>query len=72
MPSFAIDIGVLFRALDVASMRWALDLSRYEDVKARAEEIYRRLAEGTMPCDGRWPAERLALFRRWIDEGCKP
>ena len=72
MPSFAADIRPLFRALDVASMHWALDLSRYEDVKARAEEIHRRLAEGTMPCDHNWLPEQLALFRRWIDGGCAP
>jgi len=72
MPSFAADIRPLFRALDIASMRWALDLSLYEVVKARAEEIHRRLAEGTMPCDHNWPKEQLALLRRWIDEGCAP
>ena len=26
-------------------------------------------AIGTMPCDGAWPAERVAVFRRWIDAG---
>jgi hypothetical protein len=72
MPSFASDIRALFRAIDVDSMRWALDLSQYEQVKARAEEVYGRLASGTMPCDSVWPPARLALFRRWIDEGCQP
>jgi hypothetical protein len=28
-----------------------------------------RLEAGTMPCDGAWPAERVAVFRRWIDAG---
>jgi hypothetical protein len=72
MPSFAGDIRALFRTIDVDSMRWALDLSQYEAVKARAEQVYSRLAEGTMPCDHVWPKEQLALFRRWIDEGCAP
>lgn len=22
--------------------------------------------DGTMPCDGAWPAEHVALFQRWI------
>jgi hypothetical protein len=70
MPSFAKDIRPLFRDDDVDAMRWALDLSKYDVVKARAEEIYSQVAAGTMPCDGAWPADRVALFRKWIDEGC--
>ncbi len=70
MPSFTGDIRPLFRAQDVDAMRWALDLSQYDVVKARAEEIYGQLAAGSMPCDGAWPADRVALFRQWIDEGC--
>jgi hypothetical protein len=31
------------------------------------EEVLAELA--TMPCDGAWPAERVAVFRRWIDAG---
>jgi ferritin-like protein len=26
-------------------------------------------SSGTMPCDGAWPAERVAVFRAWIDAG---
>jgi hypothetical protein len=70
MPSFAREIGSLFRPDDVEAMRYAFDLSKYDDVKAHAEEIYSRLADGSMPCDGAWPADRVALFRQWIDEGC--
>jgi hypothetical protein len=22
-----------------------------------------------MPCDGAWPADRIAVFRQWIDAG---
>jgi hypothetical protein len=50
-------------------MRYAFDLSDHEDVKANAQSIYARLADGSMPCDAAWPADRLALFRRWVDEG---
>ena len=75
MPvSFAIDIRPLFRDNpDIDTMQgYGLDLSSYEDVKARASEIYARLADGSMPCDERWPPDRLALFKRWMDEGLAP
>jgi hypothetical protein len=70
MASFASDIRPLFRDQDVEAMNFAFDLSDYETVKANAEGIYERLADGSMPCDEAWPDERVALFRRWIDEGC--
>jgi hypothetical protein len=72
MPSFARDIHPLFRPDDVEAMRYAFDLARYDDVKAHGEAIYGRLADGSMPCDGAWPADRIALFRQWVDEGCAP
>jgi hypothetical protein len=70
--SFARDIQSLFRDDDVESMRYAFDLSRYEDVKANAEGIYDRLSDGSMPCDGPWPEEQVGFFRQWMDEGCAP
>lgn len=69
MPSFARDIRPLFREKDVEEMQFAFDLGAYEDVKAHAEGIYAQLADGAMPCDGAWPDERIAVFRRWMDEG---
>jgi hypothetical protein len=72
MLRFARDIRPLFRDDDVEAMRDAFDLGRYEDVKANAEGIYERVADGSMPCDGAWPAEHIALFRRWVDEGSAP
>jgi hypothetical protein len=57
------DIRPLFRDGDIQSMSFAFDLSSYEDVRANAEAIYERLAAGTMPCDGRWPAEDVERFR---------
>jgi hypothetical protein len=72
MPSFARDIRPLFRREDVEAMLEAFDLSKYDDVKASGEAIYERLADGSMPCDGAWPADRIALFRQWVDEGCAP
>jgi hypothetical protein len=72
--SFASDIRPLFRdSPDVDSMQgYGLDLSSYEEVKAKAAEIYARLEDGSMPCDEPWPKERLALFKRWMDEGSPP
>jgi hypothetical protein len=72
--SFAKDIRPLFRDTpDVDSMKgFGLDLSSYNDVKAKAEEIHATLADGSMPCDGPWPSERIALFKRWMDEGMAP
>jgi hypothetical protein len=72
MPSFTRDIRSLFRTEDVEAMSYAFNLSQCDEVKANAEAIYSRLADGSMPCDGAWPNDRLALFRQWIDEGCAP
>jgi hypothetical protein len=72
--SFASDIRPLFRDTpDVDTMQaYGLDLSSYDEVKQRAREIYAELESGNMPCDQRWPAERLSLFNRWMDEGMAP
>jgi len=70
--SFQRDVLPLFRDEDVESMSFAFDLSSYEEVRERAEEIYLRLADGTMPCDGPWPEEDVALLREWIDAGMPP
>ena len=75
MPlSFANDIRPLFRDTpDVESMKdMGLDLSSYEDVRAKAEGIYSRLEDGTMPCDGPWPKDQVARFKSWMDEGMEP
>jgi hypothetical protein len=72
--SFARDIRPLFRDTpDVDGMKdMGLDLSSYEDVKAKAESIYSRLEDGSMPCDGPWPKDQLTRFKSWIDEGMAP
>ena len=70
--SFAADIRPLFHQSDIEAMAFLFDLSDYEAVKANAESIHERLADGTMPCDAAWPAERVASFRRWVEEGCNP
>ena len=67
--TFEHDIRPLFRDGDIRSMSFAFDLSSYDDVRANAEAIYKRLADGSMPCDGRWPDEDVERFRTWIDNG---
>ena len=66
---FEADIRPLFRPEDSEAMSFAFDLSSYEEVRENAEEIYGRLADGTMPCDAPWPEEDVERFRAWIDGG---
>ena len=66
---FEQDIKPLFRERDRDSMRFAFDLWSADDVSTNADAILARLEAGTMPCDGAWPADRIAVFRRWIDAG---
>jgi hypothetical protein len=65
--SFARDIKPLFRLRDRLSMRWAFDLGNYHGVSRHAQAILERLSNGTMPCDGKWPEEQIALFRSWVE-----
>jgi hypothetical protein len=66
---FEEDVKPLFRERDRDSMRFAFDLWSLDDVSTHADAILDRLAAGTMPCDGAWPADRVAVLRRWIDAG---
>jgi len=68
--SFERHIKGLFRARDRGAMRFAFDLWSARDVRTHASAIQARLREGTMPCDGAWPAERISIFEQWIAEGC--
>ncbi|MGA2011755.1 MAG: hypothetical protein ABSH51_14685 [Solirubrobacteraceae bacterium] len=69
-PEFERDIRPLFREKDITAMSVVFDLSAYADVRANADRILAAVAAGTMPCDGRWPEERVGLFRSWTDAGC--
>jgi NADPH-dependent 2,4-dienoyl-CoA reductase/sulfur reductase-like enzyme len=72
--SFAEDIAPLFREMDVQEMKdtSGFDLSNYEDVKARAQHIYERLADRSMPCDEPWPEAQIQQFKQWIETGSQP
>ena len=58
-------IRPLFRQMDRNSMLFAFDLWKEADVAAHRQQILARLRAGTMPCDGAWPDEKIALFERW-------
>ncbi|HYZ99524.1 MAG TPA: CDGSH iron-sulfur domain-containing protein [Acidimicrobiales bacterium] len=68
--SFAAHIKPLFRSQDRRSMRFAFDLWSNDDVRQHAEAILERIRDGSMPCDGAWPEERIAVLERWIASGC--
>jgi hypothetical protein len=79
--SFNASILPLFTATDIAHMKKAFDLSRYEEVKANAQSILGRLLGSTgavMPPPpshggaGPWSPDQIALFKQWVDEGCNP
>ena len=68
-PGFAQDIKPLFREEDRDAMVYVFDLWEYNDVRDQADTILERLEDGSMPCDGEWPEERIELFRDWITAG---
>jgi CDGSH-type Zn-finger protein/truncated hemoglobin YjbI len=70
--SFAAHVKPLFREHDRKSMTFAFDLWSRDDVQAHAAGILDRLRNGTMPCDGAWPAEKIEVFQRWTETGCHP
>jgi CDGSH-type Zn-finger protein/truncated hemoglobin YjbI len=67
--SFNQHIKAMFRRSDRQSMAFAFDLWSCEEVRRHARPILERLEAGTMPCDGAWPKEWVATFRRWTDSG---
>lgn len=71
-PSFQRDIRPLFRDSDRRTMTFRFDLWHYDDVRSHASVIARRLEAGDMPCDERWPADRVALFRAWMEGDFQP
>ena len=72
--SFAQDIRPLFRDKDIKTMKGIanFDLSKVEDVRRHASDIYERLSDGSMPCDGAWQKEDLGKFKQWMEDGMAP
>ncbi len=51
-----------------------LDLSSYDEVSGRAKDILRRLKDPKRPmppksAGGPWPADRIAIFEWWTNNG---
>ena len=67
--SFEQHIKPLFRESDRESMKPAFDLWSHDDVARNSEAILGRLREGTMPCDGAWPDDQVAVFQGWVEAG---
>ncbi|MFY9577805.1 MAG: hypothetical protein WAQ33_00630 [Gaiellaceae bacterium] len=65
--SFEQDIKPLFREGDRRSMKWAFDLWSHDDVAGNSDAILERLRNGTMPCDGAWSDEQIAVFQDWVE-----
>jgi hypothetical protein len=70
--SFEKDIKPLFRESDRSSMSKAFDLWSATDVAAHGNAIVARLRDGSMPCDGPWPAAQVEVVSRWLDGGAQP
>lgn len=70
--SFATDIRPLFRDEDIDCMKgMGVDLGdpAWMCVPDNAQSVYSTLADGSMPPDEPWPAEKVALFKKWMDAG---
>ena len=70
--SFERDIKPLFREKDRTSMSRAFDLWSATDVAAHGQAIIARLKDGSMPCDGAWPADKVDTFATWLNSGAQP
>ncbi|HEY2437779.1 MAG TPA: CDGSH iron-sulfur domain-containing protein, partial [Solirubrobacteraceae bacterium] len=69
---FERHVKPLFRERDRTSMKFAFDLWSYDDVRANAQDILARVKNGTMPCDGAWSQQWVAVFERWTKTGLGP
>ena len=75
--SFTGDILPMFTEIGVTQMKLVgIDLSRRDDVAARADDIYTAVSEGSMPPDYSgeppWTPEMCARFKTWQTQGCPP
>ncbi len=50
-------------------MQWAFDLWSHDDVAGNSDAILGRLRDGTMPCDGAWSDEQIAVIQGWVEAG---
>jgi len=47
-----------------------LDDPAWMCVPANARSVYDSVVSGSMPPDDPWGAEKVELFKRWMDAGC--
>jgi hypothetical protein len=68
---YELHIRPLVRLIDRENMAWAFDLWDYDQARANADAILLRTAADMPPhpYGGPWPAEWVATFQRWKDEG---
>ena len=67
--SFELDIQDLFTQRDQEAMLIQFDLWDVEDVRENADAILETVTSGRMPCYGAWDADKVGLFRRWMEQG---
>ena len=78
MLTYQQDIFPMFRPSDIACMDRHptqdvhLGDSAWMCVLTNAQRVYDALNAGDMPPDGKWPDNKIASFKRWMDEGCHP
>jgi hypothetical protein len=60
----SLDARVRDANLQVLRAIWS-----YDDAKQHAAGILERLQDGSMPCDGAWPQEKIEAFQRWTETG---
>ncbi|KCZ52930.1 hypothetical protein HY29_17770 [Hyphomonas beringensis] len=71
-PTYEEHIKDLFTQADKGCMRFALDLSTYDGVMEKANQILSRVKAGTMPPpdeNRRWSAEQVETFENWVKNG---
>jgi hypothetical protein len=73
--TYAHDIRPLFRDRDIACMtprRIKLGDPTWMCVAANAQRVFDVLQAGVMPPDGKWPDDKLTIFKNWMDTGLHP
>jgi len=68
-PSFDTDIKALFRESDRGAMLFKFDLWSFDDVRNNADAILAAVSSGRMPCDAKWPDDKVRLFQSWVASG---
>jgi hypothetical protein len=67
--AYGRDIKQLYSEGDRETKLSVFVLWSYDDVSRVSDAILARLRDGSMPCDGAWPEERIALFEDWVGAG---